>query len=397
MDRFSLRARWVLPVEQPPISGGTVTIENGAIIGVDDSSLPNGEVEDLGDVALLPGLVNAHTHLEFSDLQAPLGQPGMSLPDWIRLVIGDRKRSSRSQSENVLEGLRKSLNSGVTAVADIATAPFRQPPGLPSTLAFQEVIGFSSGRIESAFTQLVERSEASVGGGLSPHAPYTVHPDLLGKIVDYASANDRPVAMHLAESREELELLRAGTGPFQALLEERSMWESAAISQGTTPLDYLRTLSRAPRALVIHGNYLADHEMEFLASHCDAMSLVYCPRTHAFFAHGKYPLRKMLALGVRVVLGTDSLASNPDLSILEEMRAVAASHNVPPQEVIALATLQGAEALDLQDSRGSITTGKRADLIALPCETDEPCEEILNTNTNPKRVWLAGKEVTNSK
>ncbi len=133
-----------------------------------------------------------------------------------------------------------------------------------------------------------------------------------------------PVAMHLAESREELDLLRDGTGPFQDLLDERSMWDPQAIPLGSRPLDYLRMLADAPRALVIHGNYLDDEELAFLGANRERMSLVYCPRTHAYFFHPPYPLGRALAAGVHVALGTDSRASNPDLSLLEEMRFVCA-------------------------------------------------------------------------
>ncbi len=125
--------------------------------------------------------------------------------------------------------------------------------------------------------------------------------------------------MHLAESPEELRLLSHGDGPFRDLLADRSMWDESAIPAGTRPLDYLRMLAAAPKALVVHGNYLSAEELQFLATHAASMSLVYCPRTHGFFEHSPYPLRQALDLGVRVAIGTDSRASNPDLSLLAEL------------------------------------------------------------------------------
>ena len=393
MTRFSLRARWIVPVEGEPISGGLVTIDDGTIVAFNDRSFLLGPVEDLGDVVLLPGFVNAHTHLEFSDLQQPLGKPGMALPDWIRLVIGDRKRSTRSLASNVAAGLQESLSHGVTAIGDIATTASQPRPMLPHTLSFQEVIGFSAGRVDSALTEVIERVQLSEAAGISPHAPYTVHPRLLEKLVDEAIEQDLPMAMHLAESREELELLSFGTGPFRDLLNERSMWDEKAISSGTTALDYLKTLSRAPRSLVVHGNYLAETEIEHLASHRQRMSVVYCPRTHEYFGHEPYPLRRMLDAGVRVALGTDSRASSPDLSLHDEVRHAAEAHHLAPDEAIYLGTQAGAESLGLQDTSGSIAVGKRANLVALLCPSDDPCAAALEHAGPPSQVWLGGKKI----
>jgi cytosine/adenosine deaminase-related metal-dependent hydrolase len=152
MTAYTLRARWVVPVDQPPIDGGYVTIAAGRIAAVGSRAPDAGSVEDLGDVALLPGLINAHTHLEFSDLAAPLGRPGMSLPAWIRMVIHERKRSNRDAARAVAAGLAESLAAGVTTIGDIVTAPAATPPGeqTPTTLSFQESIGFSAQRVDSA-------------------------------------------------------------------------------------------------------------------------------------------------------------------------------------------------------------------------------------------------------
>ena len=161
-------------------------------------------------------------------------------------------------------GLHESATHGVTTIGDIATIPtpaVSQP--LPLRLAFQEVIGFSSARVESALFDLQQRIDTGreLSGcrsaplvGISPHAPYTVHPQLLECLVEEALARKLPVAMHLAESAEELALLADGTGPFRELFEERSMWDSTAIPAGSKPLEYLRMLAQAPRALVVHGN-----------------------------------------------------------------------------------------------------------------------------------------------
>jgi cytosine/adenosine deaminase-related metal-dependent hydrolase len=396
MTPFSLRARWVLPVDGPPIAGGYVTIRGPWIAGVGAARPGEGPVEDLGDVALLPGLVNAHTHLEFSDLTAPLGRPGMALPEWIRLVIADRKRARRDAESAIASGLAESLAAGVTTIGDICTSPAAASSDKPRpmTVAFQESIGFSTQRVDSAYADVERRLRlATPPPGLSPHAPYTVHPDLVGRIVRLARDRGVPVAMHLAESREELELLAAGAGSFRALLEERSMWDAAVIPRGCRPLDYLRRLAEAPRTLVIHGNYLAADEIDFLGQRRDEMSVAFCPRTHAYFGHNTYPLEELRRAGVRIALGTDSRASNPDLNLLTDLRFAALLFpNIQAPAWLRMATLDAADALGLGQEVGSLSPGKRADVIALPCgAAAEPWQAIVGGNEGVGRVWLAGR------
>jgi len=396
MSKFALQARWVLPIESPPIEGGVVTIENGRILAVGTRAENDAIVQDLGEVVLLPGLVNAHTHLEFSELEQPLGQPGMSLPEWIRLVIASRKQADVMPAFRA--GLEESLRAGVTTLGEIATSNLLPDclERLPKLVAFQEVIGFSAGRVASVFAELEQRlavSEAASESGISPHAPYTVHPALLEKIVFLAGQRRLPVAMHLAESREELQLLRENRGPFRELLEARSMWDADVFASGFEPLDYLKVLARAPRALVVHGNYLSQEEIDFVAERRERMAIVYCPRTHAFFEHSPYPLQAMLDAGARVALGSDSRASNPDLSLLEEMRTTARTHpEIAVEQIIEMGTLAGAEALGLADRVGSLVPGKLANLMAIAVEgyKSAPLEALLLGDETPQQTWLRG-------
>jgi aminodeoxyfutalosine deaminase len=388
-----------------------VTFEGDRIVGVGPPGTADGKPRDLGDVALLPGLVNAHTHLEFSHLQKPLGKAGARLADWLRLVIAERQARIMPSQDSILSGLRESVAAGVTTIGEIATADAREyASDLPIDLTLLvEVIGFSRARAESVLLATAERlaavSQVSLGGGrttlgLSPHAPYTVSPDLLARLIALASRDGLPVAMHLAESTDELELLAAGTGPLQQLLDERSMWDATAIPQGSRPLAYLQALTKAPRALVIHGNYLDAEEQAFLANYAERMSLIYCPRTHTYFGHAPYPLAELLTAGVRVAVGTDSRASNPDLSLLGEMRCVASKHpGVAPSTVLRLGTLAGAEALGREGEAGSITPGKRAHLIAVPLpgqarsNPDDLLAAMLAADDLPAGVWIAGNQV----
>jgi len=188
--------------------------------------------------------------------------------------------------------------------------------------------------------------------------------------------------MHLAESKEELELLANHSGQLVETLKSLGAWKPEAVPLGRRPLDYLRMLATAHRSLVIHGNYLASDEIDFLAAQRERVSLVYCPRTHAYFGHAFYPLAQMLAAGVRVAIGTDSRASNPDLRLLEELRHVARHHPaVSPEAILRMGTLAGAEALGIADEFGSITPGKRAVLAVVPVASDatSPLDAILSS------------------
>jgi cytosine/adenosine deaminase-related metal-dependent hydrolase len=401
---FSLRARIVYPVDRPPIDGGVVTIDGDRIVALSGDAREGSQVHDLGDVALLPAFVNAHTHLEFSHLNSPLGQPGMRLIDWLPLAIAERQKRTDLAAESIAAGVAESLASGTAAIGEISTADASAYPAESTAdlAPFLEVIGFSRARAASALTALNERFVAfshDQAPGISPHAPYTVSPSLLRMLVEYAKRRDVPVAMHLAESEEELQLIEHGTGPFAELLEARSMWDPTAIPPGMRPMHYLRMLAEAPRSLVIHGNYLDHAEYRYIAEHSDRMSLVFCPRTHAYFDHPPYPLAELLAGGVRVALGTDSRASNPDLGMLGEMRHVAQTHaNVAPAAILRMTTLSAAEALGRESNLGSITPGKSASLVAvrLPAScgsiADEALAAILAADLMPSRVWLRGVE-----
>lgn len=374
------RARWVLPMIGPPIAGGVVAVEGMRIVEV--GPYRHEPAVDLGDVALLPALVNVHTHLEFSLLAQPLGHTGMALPDWIRLVV-DYRRSLPSCVEALAAGLAESRRCGVCWVGEMATAGWQPGPFEQSALGgvvFAELLGPREHDIEAQLARAARHLEALrlLGSrwraGLAPHAPYTVHPQLFAKAVDMAKSADVPLAFHLAESLEELEYLRAGSGPLRDLLQARGVWQVGAIPRNTRPIDYLRLMAGLQRTLVIHGNYLDAQEQAFLAEHADRMALVYCPRTHAHFGHAPYPLAKLLAAGVCVVLGTDGRSSNPDLNLWAELRWACAAHpQVAPQQMFELVTCKAALALGLPEA-GILRPGQPAHVLSLPLEVRAACD-----------------------
>ncbi|HEV7282904.1 MAG TPA: amidohydrolase family protein [Pirellulaceae bacterium] len=380
---WTVRAAWVFPVAGPPLKNGAVTISGKRIVAVE--AVPSRTVdEELADSALLPGLVNAHTHLEFSDLAEPLGEPGGRFADWIGKVIA--YRASRIDEavthQAIIEGMEESAAEGVALAGEIATNDWASSLGGaawssaddvgPTFFAFREILGLAAERSDELFAtaeRFLTSSRSRLDrrfAGLSPHAPYTVRFDLFERLVGLCAKYERPVAMHLAESGEELELLRSHSGASVEFLSARGFWRPDAMPRGARILDYMEVLQRAPSALVVHGTFLDDEEIAFLAERRDRMTVVYCPRTHARLIGGKYPLEDFLAAGVRVALGTDSRASNPDLSLWNEVKSVRERFpRVPPERLLEMATKHGAEALMLSDRFGTIEPGRTSRLATI--------------------------------
>jgi cytosine/adenosine deaminase-related metal-dependent hydrolase len=400
---LAIRARWVLPIDQPPLENGIVTIAAGKIVAVGEN-LSGRPPRDLGDAALLPGLVNAHTHLEFSLLDKPLGEAGMPFAPWIGRVIEYRKTQAKAlvvetdgfqrfRRRAAERGLAELIAGGTVAVGEIATPGWPResfPAAGLTTTIFLELLGLdpqkqeSLLRMASSFVADVQDAGAGLRPGLSPHAPYTAAPDLVRAACALSETERFPIAMHLAESMDELEMLSSHSGRLVEMLSSIGAWNAGAIPRGLAPRDYLEMLAGAHQALVIHGNFLADDDWNFLAARRDRMSVVYCPRTNSYFRHGRYPLPEMLAAGVRVAVGTDSLASNPDLSLLAELRHIAQAHPaVSPETILRLGTLHGAEALGLAERLGSIAPGKEASLIVAKLENPADPWSLLSSNAPP--------------
>jgi cytosine/adenosine deaminase-related metal-dependent hydrolase len=382
-------ARWVIPGDQPPIEDGVVEIADGRIVEVRRrAGAPDDETLDLGNAALLPALVNAHAHLEFSDLAEPI-QPATPFTQWIRNLLAYRRERERPTGELVRDGLREAARTGTGLVGEIGagnwqpteiSAAFDASDGdgaMPTVVAFRELIGLlpeqSADQLELARRHIDECRKLSSSNvetancgltlrpALSPHAPYSVGPDLYHQLVNLARRESVPLCIHLAETPAELELLERGTGEFVEMLSSFGIWQPGLIPQGSRPMDYLEPLAQLDHALIAHGNYLSDDEIAWLGRHPN-VATVYCPRTHAFFGHDEHPWRKLLAAGATVCLGTDGRSSNPDYSLWSELEFLALQLNdAGRRRLLDLATLSGARALGLESDYGSLAPGKVAD------------------------------------
>lgn len=402
------RARWVFPVHADPIENGVVEVQGAEIREVRRVRTQEHAVHDLGDAAIIPGLVNAHVHLEFSSLEKPL-EPPSPFADWIRSVVAWRRTRINPMADAVSAGLRESADAGVTTVGEIATPGWSTDvfgTATPRGVLFRESIALDESAVEAELEaaadyrrQFVESaSDAHVRIGFSPHAPYSVHPRLFRELVAMAADSGAPLAFHLAETQDELQAIRSGDGPIVDSFRASGFWRAGVIPEGTRPLDYLQAMAELAHALVIHGNYLDDEEIDFLAG-CPGMTVVYCPRTHAFFGHPLHPWLRLLERGVRVALGTDGRCSNPDLSLWAEMLFLCERFpEVDPGLILRLGTLSGAEALGLSDQVGSLTAGHRADLAVVQLaavDESDPYRRLLHPGsrvvaTMRDGCWISG-------
>lgn len=391
---------------------------------------PGLPIHALDHHVLMPGLVNAHAHLELGFLRGQLA--GGHFVDWVlelmRQVGSVREPEALAQRtvEAVTTGLAESLAAGVTTIGDITRQTtmvrrYLRERVLPTTriVSFGEVTAL--GQRRTGLTERLavatdsEHTNSYLKMGLSPHAPYTVEGPALSMMVQEALAQQIPLAMHLAELPEEAEFLATLGGRLRELWNTTGKAEDlldAAIprflAHASSPIRWaeywgLLEASRKLPVVLAHVNYVSDADLEILARH--QASVVVCPRTRHFFGHTqphRYP--DMLAQGINVALGTDSLASNPDLCLLKEAAQIRQSDaQFPHQILLEMVTIRGARALGMHNEVGSLETGKKADFIALSMdsrqsmEPDAALEFVVTQAPQPTHIWVEGMLVNRLK
>jgi cytosine/adenosine deaminase-related metal-dependent hydrolase len=372
------------------VPNAAIVIEDEHIVGLDTDR--SGADFDFGDCHILPGFVNAHVHLDLGGMRG-LAAPCLPMTTWLRQVISHRRAHNPEQTlTDIRQGIAECLRSGTTLVGDIsgdgrsaailAESPLR-------AVVFREVLGLSAERVDLSwahFQQWEQENQHRLPVGISPHAPYsTSH-----RLYQRAAHTNHPLMTHLAESREEEELLRSRTGPFVDFLKELGAWDEKGLSRSIEEIVALlgsranSPNNAAQRLLLAHGNYLP----RSLSPPAET-TIVYCPRTHAAFGHDEHPLGEMSERGWAFALGTDSLASNPDLDMRAEIRLVQQKFpQFDRSQLLRLATLNGATALGLGHKTGSLKPQKLADLVCIR-GTDPFAEQ-----SEIVRVMIAGRFVS---
>lgn len=404
-----LTAAWVAPMSSPIIRDGAIAMRDGRIAGVGTardlrSAHPDAQVIDTGSSILLPGLVNAHTHLELSACACG-DSPGGDFAGWIlamgprleAVAPGDRQRAFEIGAQR---GIEQCLKFGVTTVGDISQQYHITRPILAASrlrcVSYGEVLGLAARqeRFEELLPGAIDEQWATdrLRIGLSPHAPYTVDRSGYERCLAIARQRGMPLATHLAETVDETTFLASHGGQFRHLWDVLGFWRDGVVTMPAPPVRGAAELGLLNYpTLLAHVNYCDDEALSLLAA--GRASVVYCPRTHRYFGHPPHRWRQMQAAGINVAVGTDSCASSPDLNLVDDLRLM---HELAPDvdagELLQMATTSAARAIGWADEIGDLSTGKWADVVQFAVETPDPLREILERDVLPERVWIGGRE-----
>lgn len=395
-----IAADYVLPISAAPIEGGAVVIEGAEIIDLGSrsaiaNSYPSIRVEDFGAAAILPGFVNCHSHLELTAMRGSLDAVEGDFRSWL-LTLNDLRASMNEADihSSAIAGALEGARAGVTCFGDIGrigTAGLKalKQVGLRGVVFQESEFSPDNRTAEDDFEKLAVKYEAMrseetrlVRTGLSPHSPYTVGSRLFELIAQYSILNRVPLTIHVAESANEVELMKSGTGFFTEIYERFGVeWQSPGLS----PVEYLERLGvLAARPLLAHCVHVNEHDIERIEA--TGAKIAHCPKSNAKFGHGSAPFERFIDQRITVGLGSDSVASNNVCDMLEESRfAALAARNrtgrkrlVTATEMLEIATLGGAKALGLDNEIGSLEAGKQADLavVSLGDQSQQPIADV---------------------
>ncbi|MCF6147453.1 MAG: amidohydrolase family protein [Candidatus Kuenenia sp.] len=400
-----IKAKYIIQDNAHYIENGAVAIEGNKIRKVgtfDEVKVPadNATIIDLKNTALLPGLINTHAHLDLTSLKNRIA-PTNNFTHWVFQLVGAKARwKADDYAASIKEGIALCIESGTTTVADITHSGHSFPILEKSPLrkvVYKEIIGlnpaYAQKIISKASLDLSDISTTdSYNIGISPHAPYSVSKELYKAASRLAKEKNLLVCTHIAETQDEIEFLAKGTGNLPVLLQKLKAIPDGWQPPERKPIQYLYEAGVLnEKMLLIHCNYLTEEEMSMIRS--SGASVAFCPKSHHFFGHKNHPLSKLLEEGINVGLGTDSLASNDTLDILEEMKFLYAHYSLPPEVIFSIATKNGAKALGMETNIGQIREGFEADMCGIRLtnnSTGNVYEQILDTPSKNIFTMVAG-------
>jgi 5-methylthioadenosine/S-adenosylhomocysteine deaminase len=392
-------AHWVIPVSSSAIADGAIVVDGDLIVSVGSGAalaleFPQATIRDLGEAAIIPGLINAHSHLELTAMRGFLENEETDFFAWLRKLTSARleRMSAADLNASAAWGACEAARAGVTCVADASDSALESMNALRDVglrgIVFQESFGpdprlakENFDKLESKIAQLRGRETSLVKCGVSPHAPYTVCAPQLEMIADFAVSKSLPLMMHAAETEMEVALLREGRGAFAEGLSRRGIeWHAPAVStlQYLNDHGVLRT-----RPLLAHCIHVDEADLEIIKQ--TETRVAHCPKSNTKLGHGRAPFARMLEKGIAVGLGSDSVASNNNCDLLEEARfalllsrsetttkfegTVASdapnNHWLTAAQGFHAATLGGARALGLEGQIGELREGLQADFAVI--------------------------------
>lgn len=399
------KARHLVPVASPPIEAGAVLVDDGSVVQIGKASDlaaelgPEVEVRDLGDVMLMPGWVNPHTHIELSALGGDRRPPGGDYVRWVGALLEARAALDPDQARSASEDALTYLQSrGTVAVGDLANELWIGPLLARSELSgvlFHEIYGLQSDRAEAlleaaakAMTTLEEdrdwqRAASRWTLALTPHAPQTCSPSLIRALIGRSVASREPLSIHVAESLAEVAFLAEGRGELADLLRTRGQLHPDWKPPGESPVAWLHRLGFwHKRSIAVHAVHLDRQDRSLLQSH--GSYVVTCPRSNEYLDVGTAPIPELMRQGIPIALGTDSLASAPDLDSFAELAALLRIHpSIRPAAGLRMGTLHGAEALGIDARYGSIAPGRSARMFAVPLRDEAARTAPLETLAQP--------------
>jgi aminodeoxyfutalosine deaminase len=367
-----IRARTVVPMAGDPIDNGAVVVKGNEIADVGPFNEIRrhlrAELLDLGESVLLPGLINAHCHLDYTVLRGKI-PPHESFADWIRAINAEKAQlGEQDYIDSINAGFAEAQRFGTTTIANLTAFPnlitaIKEPI---RTWWFGELIDVRNpDGADEIVDKAVEDLSSASNWGLAPHAPFTASARLYERCQEIARLKNALLTTHLAESNDEMLMFRDRTGPtFDFLM---SIGRPTDDCGRETPVSrFLRTRTIDDRWIIAHLNELDSGDFDLLRT-SPKFHVAHCPRSHRFFQHAPFALEGLRTLGFNICLGTDSLASNSDLSLFSEMRELLRRHpSVSPRETLEMVTTNAAAALGQNDRLGSLVPGAYADMIALP-------------------------------
>jgi cytosine/adenosine deaminase-related metal-dependent hydrolase len=399
-----IRARVVVTMDGPPIDNGALAISGDQIVDVGKFSevskrQSNQEIVDLGEQVLLPGLINAHCHLDYTCLRGKILSQE-SFADWIRAINAEKaKLSPEDYVRSINQGFAESKRFGTTTIANLTAFPelIGQINEPMRTWWLAELIDVrDSSRAKEIVDLAVEHLKSKKHWGLAPHAPFTASADLYRRCAEIAQREEILLTTHLAESREEMSMFRDGKGPLYVFL--KGIGRDMSDCGKGNPVEWLLQRASPSRTgtgnrpyLLVHLNELGKNDFDLLAD--IQHSIVHCSRSHDYFGHSPFQFEKLHERDFNVCLGTDSLASNEDLSLFAEMRAFQKEFpNVSSEEILEMVTINAARALRQENLLGKIRSSFAADLIALPCERSASAfDAIIAHNHSVSWSMIAGR------